>query len=206
MPPEIRRASRTSMTSPKHSGVGCLKDRVKPARPFAASSEGYYLSHFPQQQMSRLSCEQAMSLALGSRLGPYGIVAPIGLGGRGTVYRARDTRLARDVAIKVLSKPGDDDGEGLQRFEREARAIARVISPKCAGDLRRGAGGRSLPGTELLDGETLRAVIERGPIPPQHTHELTRQLVAGLEAAHAHGIVHRDLKPENIFVTIRVDV
>ena len=80
------------------------------------------------------------------------------------MYRARDTRLARDVAVKVLSKPGDDDGDGLRAVRARGTGDRRVVSPKCAGDLRHGAGDVPFLVTELLDGETLRAVNERGPI------------------------------------------
>ena len=125
----------------------------------------------------------------------------------GAVYRARDPRLGRDVAIKVVAEPaGADDNpsvrdERLRRFELEARAAASLSHPNVVAIFDIGAGDPPFLVTELLEGETLRPLIERGPIPPQRTIDLALQLVAGLSAAHARGIIHRDLKPENIFVT-----
>jgi serine/threonine protein kinase/Tfp pilus assembly protein PilF len=142
-----------------------------------------------------------MALQQGSRLGPYEILAPIGAGGMGEVYRARDPRLGRDVAIKVLADAARHDSGRLQRFEREARAVAALSHPNVLAIFDIGAGEPPFLVTELLAGETLRALIDRGPLAPQRTMHLTLQLAAGLSAAHARGIVHRDLKPENVFIT-----
>ncbi len=141
-----------------------------------------------------------MPLAAGSRLGPYELVAPLGAGGMGEVYRARDPRLGRDVAIKIISESASMD-EGLRRFEQEARAVAALSHPNVLAVFDVGAGDVPFLVTELLHGETLRALVERGPLSAERTTGLALQLVAGLSAAHAHGIVHRDLKPENVFVT-----
>ena len=142
-----------------------------------------------------------MPLNSGSRLGPYEIVAPLGAGGMGEVYRARDPRLGRDVAIKVISETGVTDSDRLRRFEREARAVAALSHPNILAIFDIGVGDAPFLVTELLEGETLRAILERGPLSVPRTTELSLQLVAGLSAAHARGIVHRDLKPDNIFIT-----
>jgi serine/threonine protein kinase len=138
-----------------------------------------------------------MPLDAGCRLGPYEILAPIGAGGMGEVYRARDGRLGRDVAVKVVPPAG----QHLQRFEQEARAVAALSHPNVLAIYDVGVDGLPFLVTELLDGATLREHIAAGPLPVQRTIDLALQLVAGLNAAHAQGIVHRDLKPDNIFVT-----
>jgi serine/threonine protein kinase len=142
-----------------------------------------------------------MPLDPGSRLGPYEIVAPLGAGGMGEVYRARDPRLGRDVAVKVLHDETPGDPERLRRFEQEARAVAALSHPNVLAIFDIGVGEVPFLVTELLAGETLRTLLDRGPLTPQRTIELALQLVAGLAAAHARGIVHRDLKPDNVFVT-----
>lgn len=142
-----------------------------------------------------------MPLASGSRLGPYEIVAPLGAGGMGEVYRARDPRLGRDVAIKVIADAASADADRLRRFEQEARAVAALSHPNVLAIFDIGVGDVPFLVTELLEGDTLRALVERGPLPSQRVIDLALQLVAGLAAAHARGIVHRDLKPDNVFVT-----
>jgi eukaryotic-like serine/threonine-protein kinase len=142
-----------------------------------------------------------MPLERGSRLGPYEIVAPLGAGGMGVVYRARDTRLGRDVAVKVLTGESGADPERLRRFEHEARAVAALSHPNVLALYDVGVGPTPFLVTELLEGETLRTLVARGPLPPRRAIDLTLQIAAGLAAAHARGIVHRDLKPENVFVT-----
>ena len=143
-----------------------------------------------------------MTLSAGSRLGPYEIVAPLGAGGMGEVYRARDPRLGRDVAVKVLPEAARTDNDRLARFEQEARAVAALSHPNVLAIFDIGIGEPPFLVTELLEGETLRALLSRGPLSPQRTIDCALQIVAGLAAAHARGIVHRDLKPENIFLTI----
>jgi eukaryotic-like serine/threonine-protein kinase len=143
-----------------------------------------------------------VTLAPGTRLGPYEIVAPLGAGGMGEVYRARDAKLGRDVAIKVL--PGDLAGnpEALGRFEREARAVAQLSHPNILAIFDFGRQGATAYAVmELLEGETLRARLEHGALPARKAVDLAAQMAEGLAAAHDKGIVHRDLKPENVFVT-----
>jgi eukaryotic-like serine/threonine-protein kinase len=142
-----------------------------------------------------------MPLAAGSRLGPYEIVSPLGAGGMGEVYRARDPRLGREVAIKVLPDSVASDPSRLHRFEQEARAVAALSHQNIIAIFDVGTGESPYLVTELLGGETLRSAIDRGPFQLARAVETARQLVAGLEAAHARGIVHRDLKPDNIFLT-----
>jgi eukaryotic-like serine/threonine-protein kinase len=142
-----------------------------------------------------------MPLSAGSRLGPYEIVSPLGAGGMGEVYRARDPRLGREVAIKVLPESLATEPARLQRFEQEARAVAALSHPNVLAIFDIGTSNPPFIVTELLDGETLRDRIDRGPLSPRQTVELALQFVAGLAAAHARGIVHRDLKPQNLFVT-----
>ena len=143
-----------------------------------------------------------MALDPGTRLGPYDIVAPIGSGGMGEVYRARDSRLGRDVAIKVLPHGLLEEPDALTRFEREARAVAALNHPNILAlyDVGR-EGSRVYAVTELLEGETLRARINRGPVPPRRALDFIAQIARGLAAAHERGIVHRDIKPENLFLT-----
>jgi Tol biopolymer transport system component/tRNA A-37 threonylcarbamoyl transferase component Bud32 len=143
-----------------------------------------------------------MSLAAGSRLGPYEIVSPIGSGGMGEVYRARDTKLDREVAIKVLPEKLAADATALARFEREAKAVAALSHPNILGiyDLGRDD-GVAYAAMELLRGETLRERLDEGALPQRKALEYGLQIAHGLAAAHEKGIVHRDLKPENVFVT-----
>jgi serine/threonine protein kinase len=138
----------------------------------------------------------------GTRLGPYEILAPIGAGGMGEVYRARDPRLARDVAIKVLPAEVSKDPLALARFEREAKAVAALSHPNILAIFDVGSeDGVSYVVTELLEGETLRARLHHGAIAWRKTAEIGAALAEGLAAAHSKGITHRDLKPENMFLT-----
>jgi serine/threonine protein kinase len=142
-----------------------------------------------------------MTLPSGSRLGPYDILALIGSGGMGEVYRAHDARLGRDVAIKVLPATFSADPDRLRRFEQEARAAAALSHPNILHVLDIGTEGQTAyVVSELLEGQTLRALIESGTLPLSKTIDYARQLVLGLAAAHAKGITHRDIKPENVFV------
>lgn len=142
-----------------------------------------------------------MSLVAGTKLGPYEIVALLGAGGMGEVYRARDGRLGRDVAIKVLPRGMASDPERQQRFEAEARAAGALNHPNIVTLHDVGvAEGVPYLVTEVLEGESLRALIQRGPVAPTAAVDLVIQLANGLSVAHLKGIVHRDLKPENLFV------
>ena len=143
-----------------------------------------------------------MPLPTETQLGPYKIISLIGAGGMGEVYRARDTRLLRDVALKVLPPSFTSDPERLRRFEQEARAVAALNHPNIVSVYDVGnAEGVHFIVSELLEGETLRQRIMLGALPSRKAIELAVQLANGLAAAHEKGIVHRDLKPENVFLT-----
>jgi len=143
-----------------------------------------------------------MVLSAGTRLGSYEILSPLGAGGMGEVYRARDPRLAREVAVKVLPAVLAADREALARFEREARAVAALSHPNILAIFDFGdEAGVSFAVMELLEGETLRQKLTSGPVPARKVADYALQIAEGLAAAHARGIVHRDLKPENLFLT-----
>ncbi|HXH91758.1 MAG TPA: protein kinase [Thermoanaerobaculia bacterium] len=141
-------------------------------------------------------------LAAGTMLGPYKILTAIGAGGMGEVYRAQDTRLGRDVAVKVLTRNLSGDVEALRRFEQEARAAGMLNHPNILAIYDIGnEGGQNYIVSELLEGESLRARIRHGAIPPRKALDYAAQIARGLAAAHERNIVHRDLKPENLFIT-----
>ena len=143
-----------------------------------------------------------MTLAAGTKLGPYQVAAPLGAGGMGEVYRARDTRLARDVAVKVLPAALSADAERLRRFEQEARATGALDHPNIIAIHDVGThDGSPYVVTELLEGETLRERINGTALPTRKAIDYGGQVARGLAAAHERGIVHRDLKPENLFLT-----
>ncbi|MFI5181266.1 MAG: protein kinase [Thermoanaerobaculia bacterium] len=151
---------------------------------------------------------EGMGLAAGAKLGPYEIVAPLGAGGMGEVYRAHDTRLGREVALKVLPGGFLESEEGKARFEREAHALAALSHPNIAvvyafeeipGSP--GSPSRHLLAMELLEGGTLREALAKGPLPLRKALDVALQVAEGLAAAHGKGIVHRDVKPENVFLT-----
>src|SRR6516162_6522209 len=142
------------------------------------------------------------ALPKGTRLGDYEIISLVGSGGKGEVYRARDTKLNREVAIKVLPEFWSRDCERLHRFELEAQAAAALNHPNIVAIHHVGQhDGSPYIVTELLPGDTLRERLRRGPIPLRKAIEYAVQIANGLAAAHDRGIVHRDLKPENLFVT-----
>jgi len=143
-----------------------------------------------------------MPLAPGTRLGPYEILAPLGAGGMGEVYRAKDSRLGREVAVKVLPASFSDDQDRLRRFEQEARAAGVLNHPNLTAVYDVGLqDGAPYVVSELLEGETLRNRLAGGAFTPRRAIGHALQIAQGLAAAHEKGIVHRDLKPENIFVT-----
>jgi serine/threonine-protein kinase len=146
-----------------------------------------------------------MSLASGTRIGPYEITGVLGAGGMGEVYRAHDARLARDVALKVLPDAFASDPERLARFAREAQILAALKHPNIGAIY--GLEESSDAGTivralvlELVEGETLADRIARGPIPLDEALPIAKQIAEALQAAHEQGIIHRDLKPSNIKV------
>jgi eukaryotic-like serine/threonine-protein kinase len=147
---------------------------------------------------------------VGRLLGHYRVLAKVGEGAMGEVYRARDERLERDVAVKVLPAAVAADPDRLARFEREAKALARLAHPNILtihdfgvepGEAGPGSAPTAYAVTELLTGETLRARLQQGPLPPGRAVEIGTVVAAGLAAAHAQGIVHRDIKPENLYLT-----
>src|SRR5579864_2773488 len=138
----------------------------------------------------------------GERLGPYEVAAPLGAGGMGEVYRAKDARLGREVAIKVLPASFAGHPDRLARFEAEARAAGQLNHPNVLTVFDVGAhGGAPYLVMELLDGSTLRERLAEGIPAPRKALEWASQIALGLAAAHEKGIVHRDLKPENVFIT-----
>src|SRR5439155_8152221 len=141
-------------------------------------------------------------LRSGSHVGPYQILAPIGAGGMGEVYRARDTKLKRDVAIKILPSEWAHDPERLARAQREAEVLASLNHPHIAQIYghEQAAGSLCLV-LEFVDGETLQERLKGGPIPLAEALEIASQIADALDAAHEGGVVHRDLKPANIKIT-----
>ncbi len=143
-----------------------------------------------------------MGVAPGTKLGPYQILAPLGAGGMGEVYRARDTRLGRDVAIKTLPAAFAQDPERRARFETEAKAIAALSHPNVLAIHDIGTEGAVVFAVmELVEGQTLREILLGGPLSSQRAVSLAIQISNGLAAAHDRGVIHRDLKPENIIIT-----
>jgi TolB-like protein/aminoglycoside phosphotransferase (APT) family kinase protein/tetratricopeptide (TPR) repeat protein len=141
-------------------------------------------------------------LSAGTRLGPYEIVAPLGVGGMGEVYRARDARLGREVAVKVLPESLASDGERLRRFEQEARSASALNHPNIVTIHDVGqTDGRSWIAMEFVDGASLRQLFAGGALPIKRALAIATQIAEGLARAHASGIVHRDLKPENVMMT-----
>src|SRR5580704_6139411 len=141
-------------------------------------------------------------LTTGSKLGPYEIQSSLGAGGMGEVYRARDPRLGREVAIKILPASFSSDRDRLQRFEQEARAAAALNHPNILAIFDIGSeNGAPYVVSELLEGETLRDRLRTGPLNSRRAIDFALQIVRGLAVAHEKGITHRDLKPENLFIT-----
>src|SRR5262245_27169077 len=143
-----------------------------------------------------------MTLPTGTRIGPYELVSWLGAGGMGEVYRARDPRLARDVAIKVIARTFAADAHRVSRFEQEARAAGQLNHPNILAVYDIGVqSGTPYIVAELLGGESLRSRLEGGSLPVRKAVAYARQTAAGLAAAHDKGIVHRDVKPDNLFIT-----
>jgi len=148
-----------------------------------------------------------MSVGVGTQLGSLEITALLGRGGMGEVYRARDTKLKRDVAVKILPDEFSRDADRVSRFQREAEVLASLNHPNIAGiyDVEEASGLRYLV-LELVEGETLADRIARGPIPVEEAMRIALQICEALEAAHERGIIHRDLKPANVKVTTEGEV
>src|SRR5258708_10056321 len=143
----------------------------------------------------------AYMLTASTRIGPYEIVALLGTGGMGEVYRARDTRLGREVAIKVLPDLYASNPDRLARFEREAKAVAALSHPNILAIHDYGTDGNvAYAVMELLEGETLRGRLATGPLPWRQAGEIGAAIADGLAAAHAQRIIHRHLKPQNLFL------
>ena len=143
-----------------------------------------------------------MTVSAGTRLGPYEVLSPLGAGGMGEVYRARDTRLQREVAVKVLPAELSSDAARLKRFETEARLASALNHPNIVTIHEVGqSDSTSFIVMELVDGKTLRELLYAGPLPLRKLLSIAAQVADGLAKAHASGIVHRDLKPENVMVT-----
>src|SRR5262247_3286022 len=137
-----------------------------------------------------------MALTAGTRIGPYEVTSPLGEGGMGVVFRAVDTKLHRDVALKLLPDHFADDPERLARFQREAQVLASLNHPNIAQiyGLEESDNTRCIV-MELVEGETLQERLKRGPIPIEEALPIAKQIAEALEAAHERGIIHRDLKP-----------
>jgi serine/threonine protein kinase len=143
-----------------------------------------------------------MALTSGTKLGPYEIQSPLGVGGMGEVYRARDTRLGRDVAIKVLPQHLSSNADLRQRFEREARAISSLNHPRiCTLHDVGHQDGIDFLVMEYLEGESLAQRLKKGPLTPKETLKIAIEVCEALDKAHRAGIIHRDLKPGNIMLT-----
>ena len=143
-----------------------------------------------------------MTVSTGTKLGSYEVLAPIGKGGMGEVWKARDTKLGRDVALKILPAAFASDPDRMARFEREARVLASLDHPNIAAiyGLEESDGVRALV-LALIDGPTLADRIAAGPIPLDEAIQIARQIAEAVEYAHERGVIHRDLKPANIKIT-----
>ncbi len=178
-----------------------LKEEIESLLAYNTRSEGFIDRPAIQVTAEMLAAEQVNSLP-GRQISHYQILSLLGRGGMGDVYRARDARLGRDVALKVLPIAYASDADRLRRFEQEARSAGRLNHPNVVTVYDVGVdGGAPYIVAELLEGDELRAHLNQGRIPQPRALDYARQMASGLAAAHGKGIVHRDLKPENIFVT-----
>ena len=185
------------------AGRAVLLEQIRTDDPTLAREVASLIDAYEKTDDAPIEGEaSAERVIAGTRLGHYEVIELLGVGGMGEVYRARDTRLGRDVAVKVLPRALAAHPRALKRLEREARTVAALSHPNIVAihDFQL-EGGTAYAVMELLVGESLRARLAAGPLPVRTTLECAGQVVAGLRAAHEKGIVHRDLKPENLFVT-----
>src|SRR5258708_23242245 len=196
------------LTSP-YSSQSTAKKSLAHAADFSSSAKGFLRATGRQQRRKAFirawrynSHPHIMALTSGTKLGPYEILAPLGAGGMGEVYRARDTRLGRDVAVKILSTPLSFDPGLKQRFEREARAVCLLTHPNicCLYDIG-SQDGTDFIVMEYLEGETLADRLSTGPLPLPLALKIGVEIADALDKAHREGIIHRDLKPGNIMLT-----
>ena len=173
---------------------------ARPFRPFRTAAT-YNLPKLRVDPEQRRDVDLPMALDPGTRIGPYEVTGSLGAGGMGEVYRARDTKLDRDVALKVLPHAFTDDPVRLARFEREAKVLASLNHPNIGHiyGLEEAAGQKALV-LELVEGPTLAERIAQGRIPVDEALSIARQIAEALEAAHEAGVIHRDLKPANVKV------
>src|SRR5579864_6651577 len=189
---QLRLEERSAFLDRSCSSDQALRDEVETLLRSSDEARSSFLENSPVQ----------VTLMSGTRLGDYEVQKLLGSGGMGEVYRARDLRLRRDVAIKVLPSFVSSDKERLRRFEQEAQAAAALNHPNILAIFQMGTfQGTSYLVSELLEGETLRGHVNRGPLLARKAIDYGVQIAHGLAAAHGKGIVHRDLKPENLFVT-----
>ena len=202
-------AKRAAFLAEVCAGNDSLRQEVERLLVRQSETEGFIEAHTIAMAARRLAADSdsPKSSLIGMTLGPYRIVEKIGSGGMGEVYRARDSRLDRDIAIKVLPPRFAADPDRLKRFEREAKATAALSHPNILGVHDVGT-HEGLPYLveELLEGESLKDRIGRGAIPVNDMVKIAVQIASGLAAAHEKGIIHRDLKPANVFVTTVGDV
>lgn len=198
---ELKTEDRAAYLNQACAGDHSLRIEVESLLAVDGRAEDFLAEGAMSDAAKMLAQEKALSL-IGKKLGPYQALALIGAGGMGEVYRARDARLSRDVAIKVLPASFARDADRLRRFEQEARAAGMLSHPNILtiydiGDYE----GAPYLVAELLEGEDLRAQLKQGAIPQRKALDYAQQIARGLAAAHERGIVHRDLKPENLFIT-----
>jgi serine/threonine protein kinase len=178
-----------------------LRQEVEALLAHAQTAEGFLTAPIGEVAAQVLAGEHAASL-VGGQIGSYKIVSRLGAGGMGEVYRARDTKLGRDVAIKVVAHVFLSDAERLARFEREARVLATLNHPHIGAiyGVAEADGVRGLV-LELVEGATLAECLSVGPLPIAEALTVARQIADAIEAAHEKGVIHRDLKPANIKIT-----
>lgn len=189
-----------NFSSPVRTRVGCVTTTHAPHLGQVTQEHAIAIRHtgIPRLPSEKYNRSTLMALTPGTRLGPYEITAPLGVGGMGEVYRARDSVLKRDVAIKVLPSVFSRDPDRLRRFEHEAQAAAALNHPNILVIYQFGIfGDAPYLVSELLEGSTLRERVAHGPMSARKAIDYGVQIACGLAAAHEKGIVHRDLKPES---------